>query len=93
MTIRSRGCVTKIKTFVSNHFELLAIGVILAVFFFINYHIQTQVTFLYLYFLPVIMAGYFLGPRLSITIPFLCIAAVTLYCIWSPDPDMALYSK
>ena len=84
----------KIKTFVLNNFELIAIGVILTVFFFINYHIHTQVTFLYLYFLPVIMAGYFLGPRLSIAVPFLCIAVVTLYCIWAPaDLHMDLYSK
>jgi hypothetical protein len=85
--------VKKIKTVVLNNFELIAIGVILMVFFFINYHIYTQVTFFYFYFLPVIMAGYFLGPRPTITVSFLCIAVVTLYCIWSPDIGMVLNNK
>ncbi|MDX2510998.1 MAG: adenylate/guanylate cyclase domain-containing protein [Desulfobacterales bacterium] len=80
----------KIKAGVINNFELIAIGVILTGFFFINYHIYTQVTFLYFYFLPVIMAGYFLGPRPTITVSFLCIAVITIYCIWSPGLGMTL---
>ncbi|OQY08490.1 MAG: hypothetical protein B6I22_00295 [Desulfobacteraceae bacterium 4572_123] len=83
----------KIKTFVLNNFEMIAIAVILATFFFFNYHIRTQTTFLYFYFLPVMMAGYFLGPRSTITISLLCVAVVVLYSIWSPGLDTIVNSR
>ena len=88
--IRQRGCVKKIKIFVLNHFELITIVVILTVLFFINYHIHTQITFLYFYFLPIMMAGYFLGLRSTIIVSMLCVVVVTLYFILSPDLDTVI---
>jgi len=76
-----------------NNFELIAIAVILSVFFFINYNIYTRATFLYFYFLPVMMAGYFLGPRPTITISCLCVAVVTVYFVMSPDLDTAISGR
>ncbi len=83
----------KIKTFVLNNFEIIAIAVILTAFFFINYHIHTHATFLYFYFLPVMLSGYFLGPRPAIATSLLCVVVVTLYCVMAHGFDTAINSS
>ncbi|RPJ82987.1 MAG: response regulator, partial [Deltaproteobacteria bacterium] len=75
----------KVKTYFSEKFEHIFVLSILAAVAIINYFIPQKVAFFNFYFLPVILAGYFLGFRKSILGAFLCILLVTGYTIISPD--------
>ncbi len=75
----------KVKNYFSEKFEHIFVLSILAAVAIINYFIPQKVAFFNFYFLPVILAGYFLGFRKSILGAFLCILLVSGYTIISPD--------
>ncbi len=75
----------KLKQYVLNNFEQAFVLVILATVFIINYYIPQKIAFLNFYFLPVILAGYFLSARHSIMGSVLCIVMVTVYIYFYPD--------
>lgn len=74
----------KIKSYLVNNFEQSFILVILVSVFLINYYIPQKIAFLNFYFLPIILAGYYLGLRSSILGAFLCIVLVTIYVLLYP---------
>ena len=73
----------KLKTYILLHFEvtlvfLIFIG-ILAIAFLVHY----KFSFLNFFFLPVILAGYFLGRRQAVLSGIFCILVVVLYLVFS----------
>ncbi len=73
----------KLKSYILQHFEvtlviLIFIG-ILAIAFLVHY----KFSFLNFFFLPVILAGYFLGKRQAVLISIFCILVIILYLIFS----------
>ncbi len=75
----------KIKAYLLNNFEQAFILVILVTVFLINYFIPQKLAFLNFYFLPIILAGYYLGLRLSVLGAFLCVALIAIYITLYPD--------
>ena len=74
----------KIKSYLLDNFEQSFILIILVTVFLINYYIPQKLAFLNFYFLPIILAGYYLGLRLSVLGAFLCIALMTIYITLYP---------
>ncbi len=72
------------KEFLLKHFEkLLLIGLILAIVI-TNYFILQKLAFLNLYYLPILVAGYFLGKKQAILTGFLVICLVIFIAILDP---------
>lgn len=74
----------KIKNFILDHLEgaivtLIIIGIV-AIAFLVYY----KFSFLNFFFLPVILAGYFLGKKKAVLAGISCILLVILYLIFSP---------
>jgi class 3 adenylate cyclase len=74
-----------IKGFLAEHFEFLFVNTILIVTTLILVFLPHKLAFLNIYFLTVILAGYFLGKRLAILGSFLCILVVGIYVFMFPD--------
>jgi len=74
----------KIKSYLLANFEHSFILVILVTVVLINYYIPQKLAFLNFYFLPIILAGYYLGLRLSVLGAFLCITLITIYITLYP---------
>jgi len=77
--------VERLKKYFQLNFEQIFILSILITVFFINYFIPQKIAFLNFYFLPIILAGYYLGLRRSILGAFFCILLVTFYAILYPQ--------
>ena len=75
----------RLKKYFQRNFEQIFILTILITVFFINYFIPQKIAFLNFYFLPVILAGYYLGLHRSILGAFFCILLVTVYAIIYPQ--------
>ena len=75
----------RITHYFSEKFEHIFILSILVAVAVINYFVPQKIAFFNFYFLPVILAGYFLGFRKSILGAVLCILLVTGYTIVAPD--------
>ncbi len=75
----------RLKKYFQRNFERIFILTILITVFFINYFIPQKIAFLNFYFLPIILAGYYLGLRRSILGAFFCILLVTFYAILYPQ--------
>ena len=76
---------TRLKRFFSKRFEQLFIFIILAAVAVINYFLPHKIVFFNFYFLPIILAGYYLGIRQSILGAVLCILLVVVYTMISPE--------
>ena len=74
----------KFKAYLLGNFEQAFILIILVTVFLINYYIPQKMAFLNFYFLPIIMAGYYLGLRLTVLGAFLCIILVATYTTLYP---------
>jgi len=77
--------VEKIRLFFKNRFDRFFIFTVLATVVLINYFVPQKIAFFNFYFLPVILAGYYLGVRQAALGAFFCILAVTGYAILYPD--------
>lgn len=73
-----------IKDFIHRNFEQFFVLLVLVSILVISLFIQDKVIFLNFFFLPVIAAGYFLGPRRSVLGAFFCILTVALYYVLRP---------
>ncbi|MBL6990424.1 MAG: HD domain-containing protein [Bacteriovoracaceae bacterium] len=80
-----------VNHFLLNHFEKIFIISILLLIIAINYLVDPKITFLNLFFLPVIIAGQYLGTRFSVTGAFMCVSLVTLYCTLYPTHFVTTY--
>ncbi|MBW1892319.1 MAG: response regulator [Deltaproteobacteria bacterium] len=75
----------KIRLFFKKEFERLFILIVLITVALINYFVPRKIAFFNFYFLPVILAGYYLGLRQAILGACLCILAVTGYTLLYPE--------
>lgn len=74
---------SKIKSFALKHFETTLIVIIFFGIIAIAFLVRYKFSFLNFFFLPVILAGYYLGKRMAVLTASLCILLVTLYLIFS----------
>jgi hypothetical protein len=74
--------VSKIRTYALRHFETTLIVVIILGVVLIALLVQYKFAFLNFFFLPVILAGYYLGKRQAVLTASLCILLFTLYNVF-----------
>jgi len=72
----------KLKGAVAAHFEGFILAVALAGILAIAFLIQYRISFLNFFFLPVILAGYYLGKRKGVLLAVMCILFVVLYFVF-----------
>jgi hypothetical protein len=75
--------VKKIKSLALKHFETTLIIIILLGIIAIAFLVQYKIAFLNFFFLPVILAGYYLGKRQAVLAACLCVLLITLYLIFT----------
>jgi HD-GYP domain-containing protein (c-di-GMP phosphodiesterase class II) len=75
----------RIKGYLVSHFEQTFILLMLTTTLFINYLVPQKLAFLNLYFLPIILGGYYLGKRKAALGAVLSILYVLIYVIQSPE--------
>ncbi len=73
---------SKLKRAVAAHYEGFVLAVALAGIFAIAFLVQYRISFLNFFFLPVILAGYFLGKRKGVLLAVLCVLLVVLYFVF-----------
>jgi len=73
-----------IKDLIMRFFEPLLVALIILILLFIDIFIVNKVAFLYFYFLPVLVAGYYIGKRGSILAATMTVSIVTLRILVSP---------
>jgi HD-GYP domain-containing protein (c-di-GMP phosphodiesterase class II) len=66
------------------NFEKVFIGVSIIAAALITYFIPNNISFLNFFFLPVILAGYYVGIRLSVPGAVFCVCLVVFYAVVSP---------
>ena len=74
----------KLKQFVLSNFEGLFILLILISVALINYFLYAKIAFLNFYYLPVLVAGYYLGKRLAVLGAFFTILMVSIFVVADP---------
>jgi HD-GYP domain-containing protein (c-di-GMP phosphodiesterase class II) len=74
-----------LKAFLAEHFEFLFVNTILILTTAILFVLPHKLALLNVYFLTVILAGYFLGKRLAVLGSFLCILVVGIYVVLFPE--------
>jgi hypothetical protein len=73
---------TKLRAIALRHFETTLIVIILFGIVAIAFLVQYKLAFLNFFFLPVILAGYYLGKRQAVLAASLCILLIALYQIF-----------
>jgi len=74
---------SKIKSFALRHFETSLIVIILFGIIAVAFLVHYKIAFLNFFFLPVMLAGYYIGKREAVLTATLCILLVALYMIFS----------
>jgi putative nucleotidyltransferase with HDIG domain len=73
------------KQFILHHFEKILVGIILAAAFLGTYSIEEKLIILNFYYLPVLIAGYFLGRRMGVLAAVFSILAVLICLLAFPE--------
>lgn len=76
---------TRLKDYVLANFEQTFVLFVLLSVVVLNYALPQKVAFLNVYFLPVIVAGYLVGVRLSVLGALFCILMVLVYTLLNPE--------
>ena len=74
----------RLKQFLMRHFEQILVMIILIAAFVGTYFVEEESIVLNFYYLPVLVAGYFLGRRTGVLTAVLSILAVLLFVLISP---------
>ena len=69
--------IESIKRFVLKHFEHILVLSIVGLIVAITYFVDFKLVFLNTFYLPIIIAGYFLGKRMAVMTALFCITVVT----------------
>jgi hypothetical protein len=77
------GMTSRLKAFALKHFETSLIIIILFGIVVIAFLVNYKFAFLNFFFLPVILAGYYLGKRKAVLTASLCILLIVFYHIFS----------
>ncbi len=75
----------KLKEFLVRHFEKLLLMVLISAIVGTNYFVLQKLAFLNFYYLPVLVAGYFLGKKQAIVTGFLVICLVVFIAVLDPS--------
>jgi HD-GYP domain-containing protein (c-di-GMP phosphodiesterase class II) len=75
----------KIKNALFNNFEGYLIFVTFSSILFVNYLVYQKMSFLNFYYLPVLLAGYYLSRKAAVEYSIFCIFLVTFFCIAKPQ--------
>ena len=81
-----------LKRFVEKHFELLAILVVVIGMALIHLFVVQKVTFLNLYFIPVLFAGYMKGKRIAGLTALLCVFSVFVWLLYGGDDTVRSFA-
>jgi putative nucleotidyltransferase with HDIG domain len=73
------------KQFILKHFEKILVAVILIAAFFGTYFIEEESIVLNFYYLPVLVAGYFLGRRMGVLTAVFSILALLIFVLVFPE--------
>ena len=79
-----------IKGFIVRYFEAILVVTIILILLFIDMFVVNKVAFLYFYFLPVLIAGYYIGKRGATLTAMMTVLIVTLRLIISPSTFITL---
>ena len=74
----------KIKNALFNNFEGCLIFITFSSIIFVNYLVYQKMSFLNFYYLPVLLAGYYLSRKAAVEYSIFCIFLVTFFCIAKP---------
>jgi outer membrane murein-binding lipoprotein Lpp len=77
--------VERAKRYLLANFEHLFVLVALLSTAGVNYLVPTKLAFLNFYFLPIIMAGYYLGRRSAVLGALLCTLMIAIYVVLFPE--------
>ncbi len=75
----------QVKQYIMKHFEKLLVGLIFVVAFFGTYFIEEVSLIFNFYYLPVLIASYFLGRRIGILVALLSILDVLICAMLFPQ--------
>jgi len=76
--------VERLRQFVAKHFEFVVVAIVIISILVVHVLIERKQAFLSFYYLPVLLAGYYLGKRQAIGISVLAILAVATLVILTP---------
>jgi putative nucleotidyltransferase with HDIG domain len=75
----------RIKLYIFNHFEQILILAVLLSVLFVHYFVLQKLAFLNFYYLPVLLAGFFLGRRTAVLFSFFCVLLVAIFVMTTPE--------
>ncbi len=74
-----------IKTFIFDHFELLLVFFMICAAEIVNFYLLSKISFLNFYYLPVLLAGYYVGKRHAIATSLASVFLIALFFMIWPD--------
>jgi len=77
--------IRKLRTFIKAHYEGFILSAVLFGILAIAFLVRYRFSFLNFFFLPVILAGYYLGKRKSVLLATLCVLLVALYFVFAEN--------
>lgn len=80
----SPGGANRLKVLLFENFEMVLVIVVLASLFFINSFVVHKFAFLLFYFIPVLMAGFYLSARHAVATAIFCAALVVYFTLMDP---------
>jgi adenylate cyclase len=82
----------KLKTYLIHYFEHVFVLLILVATTGLNYFVRYKIAFLNFYFLPIIIAAYYLGQKRAMLGAVFCSIMVFAYMLWYPEVFIAAHS-
>lgn len=73
------------KNLLTRYFEPVLVAVIILILLFIDMFVVDKVIFLYFYFIPVLVAGYYIGKKGAVLSSIMTVLIVTLRLVISPE--------
>ena len=83
----------RVKQFVLQHFEAVIIGVILLATFGATHLVAEKLIVLHFFYLPVLVAGYYLGRRTGVLVSVFSILVVLCYALISPSASLVAWKS
>jgi putative nucleotidyltransferase with HDIG domain len=81
----NEGAMQGLKFFLIKHFEKILVLFILFIVVFVTYLAPYKIGFLNFFYLPIIIAGYYLGRRMAVLTALLCVLFVVLAVVLLPS--------
>lgn len=75
----------RVKEYIFDRFEAILVLAILISVLFVHYFVYQKMAFLNFYYLPVLLAGFYLGRRTAVLFSLFCILLVTVFFITTPQ--------